>query len=53
VKQLGGQTVIAGAQHGIHQRIRLRIPGRPYWLEAVARVEASEQLDVQPFTGDD
>ena len=45
--------MIAGAQEGLQQQIRLRLPGRPDRFKTAASVEASQQVDVQPLTRDD
>ena len=51
VEQVGIHALVAGAQHGIDQRARLRVPGGPHGLEPVVRVELLQQGNVQPLTG--
>ena len=52
VEQARIEPVIAGTQHGLHQRVRLCLPGWPYRLEAVARIEAPKLHSIQRFTSD-
>lgn len=46
------EPLIPGTQNGTRQRVRLRLPGGPYRLEAVTRIEALKQRSIQRFTSD-
>ena len=52
VKQVGVEPVLAGPQHGIDQRLRLRLARRPDRLEIVPLIELPQQRAVQLLARD-